>query len=80
MNREMRKRATEIVTLFKKIKNLNLGIMEFDEMVEFRKICNQYIKDGIQVHGNIPILGTNRIICYDFNHRVNCYLKYDEKI
>tara|TARA_B100000941_G_C28370510_1_gene481872 strand:- start:364 stop:600 length:237 start_codon:yes stop_codon:yes gene_type:complete len=76
----IQERASEIVKLYKKLKDLNLGIMGFDEIEEFRKICNKFIKDGKKSQGKIPINGIQRIICYNFDKRVDCYLKYDENI
>ncbi len=73
-------RACEIVGIFKKIKEMNLGIMGYEEMEHFRSICNTYIKDGESVKGKIPIPGTKRIIVYDFHNKVDCMLKYDEDV
>lgn len=70
-------RTTEIVKIFKKLKELNLGILGFEEVVKFRKICNEFIKDGKPCKGNIPILGLNRIINYNFSEKkIECILKY----
>ena len=51
--------------------------MGFDEFADFRKICNQFIKDGHPAKGQIPVGGTQRVICYQFDQRVSCVLKYD---
>ena len=73
-------RATEIVNIFKKLRELNLGIDGYEEFAEFRKICNTFIRDGNPVKGAIKVYGVKRIICYDFNKKVDCFLKYDESV
>ena len=77
---EMKQRTAEVISIFKKLKELNLGIGGFEEFDEFRTICNEFIRSGKYVKGNIKVLGTKRIICYDFNDRVECMLKYDETV
>ena len=77
---DVNKRTSEIVKIFKQLKTLNLGIMGFDEFVDFRKICNQFIKDGKPVKGEIPIGGTQRVISFNFNQQVTCVLKYNSEI
>ena len=47
---------------------------------DFRKICNQFIKDGQHVKGQIPIGGTQRVICYQFDQKISCFLKYDSEV
>ena len=73
-------RTSEIIKIFKQLKSLNLGIMGFDEFSDFRKICNQFIKDGKPIKGEIPVEGTQRIICYQFDRKVKCILKYDSEV
>ena len=73
-------RTSEIIKIFKQLKELNLGIMGFDEFADFRKICNQFIKDGHPVKGQMPVGGTQRVICYQFDQRVSCVLKYDPEV
>ena len=73
-------RTSEIMKLFKKLKDMNLGIMGFEEFDEFRSICNQFIRTGEYVNGSIKVIGTKRIICYDFSDEVHCMLKYDETV
>ena len=73
-------RTSEIMKLFKKLKDMNLGIMGFEELDEFRSICNQFIRTGQYVNGSIKVIGTKRIICYDFSDEVHCMLKYDETV
>ena len=74
-------RATEVMRIFTKLRDMQLGILEYEEMVQFRGICNTFIKDGISVRGKIPIPGTQRIILYNFSEdRVECMLKYQEHV
>ena len=77
---DINQRATEIVNLFKTLKEKNLGISEFSEFVDFREICNKYIRDGEPVKGEIKVLGTKRIICFDFTNKIECVLKYDKSV
>lgn len=77
---EISERASEIVLIFKKIKKMNLGIECFEEFETFKKICNTFIRDGKPVSGKINIIGTKRIICYNFNNSVDCMLKYDASV
>lgn len=80
-NMDILTRTTKVVEIFKKLNGLNLGISCFDEFISFRKICNTFIRDGISVKGSIKVLGTKRIICYDFNEKdVVCFLKYDDSV
>ena len=76
----MNERACEIVKIFKKIQEMNLGIMGYDEMDYFRSICNTYIKNGESVKGKIPLPGTKRIVVYNLHNQVECVLKYDENV
>ena len=77
---DINQRATEILQIFTKLRNLNTGIMGFEEFSEFRKICNVFIKTGNPVKGSIEVYGTKRIICYNFGSTIDCFLKYDESI
>jgi len=77
---DIKKRTTEIINIFKKLNDLSLGISQFEEFDDFRKICNEFIRDGKPVNGEIKVLGTKRIICYNFNNKVNCFLKFDETV
>ena len=73
-------RTKDVVNIFKKLNELNLGISNFEEFDEFRKICNEFIRNGQEVRGEIKILGTKRIICYNLGSTVDCFLKYDPKV
>ena len=61
---DIKERTYEVVKIFKKLKELNLGIGGFEEFDEFRTICNKFIREGEYVEGEIKVLGTKRIICY----------------
>lgn len=77
---EVRDRTSEIMNIFKKLKELNLGITEFEEYKEFKQICNNFIRTGVPVKGKIKVRGTKRIISYNFNKKVDCILKYDPEV
>jgi hypothetical protein len=76
-------RTAEIMKIFVKLKELNLGIANFSEFAEFRQICNRFIRTGEAAEGEIGVLGTKRIIVYELNaglSTVDCYLKYDPSV
>ena len=77
---DVNERTSEVVNIFKKLKELNLGISNFEEFNEFRKICNEFIRTGNPVKGNIEITGTKRIISYKLGKKVECILKYDNNV
>ncbi len=77
---DIKQRTSEVIKIFKKLKELNLGIGGFEEFDEFREICNKFIRDGEYSEGRIKVLGTKRIICYYLKERVECMLKYDESV
>lgn len=77
---DIKERTSEIMNIFKKLKELNLGITSFAEFDEFRAICNNFIRTGTPVKGKIKVLGTKRIITYNFNKKVDCILKYDQDV
>lgn len=74
-------RTTQIMSIFHQLQSMNLGIMGYEEFDQFKTICNDFIRNGHSVHGNIPVFGTKRIIQYNFNdHVVECNLKYQEDV
>lgn len=77
---EISDRVNEIISIFKKLNELNSGIECFEEYDTFKKICNGFIRNGHYVHGEIKIAGTKRIICYNFSDSVNCMLKFDSSV
>ena len=77
---DSKERTTEILKIFKKLKELNLGLSGFEEFDDFRAICNTFIRDGQYTQGEIKVFGTKRIICYSFTETVDCMLKYDETV
>ena len=77
---DIKQRTHEVMKIFKKLKELNLGIGGFEEFDDFRKICNKFIRDGEYTEGRIKVLGTKRIIYYYLKERVECMLKYDESV
>ena len=77
---DINERTKEIINIFKKLKELDLGIMAYHEFSLFREVCNKFIKDGKYIKGKIPIKGTKRIITYDFGTKIICFLKYDSDV
>ena len=77
---DSKERTTEILKIFKKLKELNLGLSGFEEFDDFRAICNTFIRDGQYTEGEINVFGKKRIICYSFTETVDCMLKYDETV
>ncbi len=58
-------RIEEMKTIYTELEKLGLG-SQFDEIHEFQKICNQYVRTGDGVSGsiNLPFLG--RKLVYNF--------------
>jgi hypothetical protein len=62
-------RVMEIVKAWKKLKEIGFPD-ETPALVEFKKITNQFIEDGVAVTGKIPMLEYDRMLCYILtNHR-----------
>tara|TARA_Y100000389_G_scaffold90210_1_gene86773 strand:+ start:1462 stop:1704 length:243 start_codon:yes stop_codon:yes gene_type:complete len=78
MDSEISSRATEILKIFRQLRDLQLG-NSYEEINKFREISNNFIRDGKDSKGKISIAGTKRIICYEFSsQKVECFLKFDE--
>ena len=77
---DAKERTNEIMKIFKKLKELNLGLNGFEEFDEFKSICNKFIRDGQYTEGEIKVLGTKRIIRFSFTKTIDCMLKYDENV
>ena len=74
-------RTTEVMKIFTKLRDMGLGITEYDEMIRFRHLCNAFIRSGEPMRGKLPIPGTQRVVWYHFDsNRVDCMLKYDETV
>ena len=43
----IQERTSEIMKIFIKLRELNLGITGYTEFVTFRQICNDFIRTGI---------------------------------
>lgn len=76
----IQERTSEIMKIFFKLKELNLGITGYTEFKTFKHICNEFIRTGIPSEGQIKVLGTKRIIVYNFYNTVDCALKYDPSV
>jgi hypothetical protein len=76
----IQERTSEIMKIFVKLRELNLGITGYTEFVTFRQICNEFIRTGIPSEGQIKVLGTKRVIVYNFYNTVDCALKYDPRV
>ena len=37
-------RTTEVMKIFTKLRDMGLGITEYDEMIRFRHLCNAFIR------------------------------------
>lgn len=62
-------RVMEIVKACKKLKEIGFPD-ETPALVEFKKITNQFIEDGIPMTGKIPMDGYDRTLCYILtNHK-----------
>lgn len=56
-------RVIEIVKAFKKMRELGFPD-ETPAIMEFKKITNQFIEDGISMTGKIPMPEYDRMLCY----------------
>jgi hypothetical protein len=56
-------RVMEIVKAWKKLKEIGFPD-DTPALVEFKKITNQFIEDGIAMTGKIPMEGYDRTLCY----------------
>ena len=65
INRDKTKaqRVMEIVKAMKKIKELGIPD-DTPAIIEFKKVTNQFIEDGISVTGKIPMEEYDRMLCY----------------
>ncbi len=63
-------RVAEIVKSWKKLRELGLSD-DIPALIEFKKITNQFIEDGIAVTGKIPMPEWDRTLCYILtNHSI----------
>ena len=60
-------RTTEVMKIFPKLRDMGLGITEYDEMIRFRQLCNAFIQSGEPMRGKIHITGTQRVVWYHFD-------------
>jgi hypothetical protein len=56
-------RVMEIVKAWKKLKEIGFP-EDTPALLEFKKITNQFIEDGIAMTGKIPMEGYDRTLCY----------------
>ncbi len=56
-------RVIEIVKAFKKMRELGFPD-ETPAIMEFKKITNQFIEDGVSATGKIPMPEYDRMLCY----------------
>lgn len=62
-------RVMEIVKAWKKLKEIGFP-EDVPSLIEFKKIANQFIEDGIPMTGKIPMESFNRTLCYILtNHK-----------
>jgi hypothetical protein len=63
-------RVAEIVKSWRKLRELGLTD-ELPALIEFKKVTNQFIEDGIAVTGKIPMPEWDRTLCYMLtNHSI----------
>ena len=76
-------RISEVIHVFKQLRDF--GLSADDENIKiFRKICNDYIKDGISRSGKVKLIGFKRIIEYNLpqldRHSVTANLRYNKHV
>lgn len=74
----MRVRIDEMKKIYTELERLQLG-PQFDEIREFHRVCNDYVRTGDSVSGSIPIASLRRFLVYHFpastQHPCIAYLK-----
>ena len=61
-------RIEEIKNIYLQLEQLGLDD-RFDAIVNFKKLANSYVKDGIGSNGVMPINSINRVLCYRFSEK-----------
>jgi hypothetical protein len=56
-------RVAEIVKAMKKVREIGFPD-DTPALVEFKKISNQFIEDGVSITGKIPMEEYDRMLCY----------------
>ena len=84
--RNLEERQGEIITLQKKLDELQLGPDSVPEINDFfnGKVVNEYIELGVPADGCFPLPGYKRILHYRLTskkmHQVTMQLKFNETI
>jgi len=79
--KNLSQRIKEVSELYKQLNKIGMD-ERFEEIQEFRKIANEYVKSGKPVQGFIPMKNIQRILCYSLTNKqkeaCNILLKYQE--
>lgn len=67
-------RIQEVRRIYEQLDALGLHEGVVEAIAEFRKIANEYVRNGVATTGAIPISSIRRILVYDFstNPKVPC--------
>lgn len=63
--KSIQERIDEMKTIYTELERLGLG-PHFDEIKEFQRICNQYVRTGEGVSGSIKLPFLRRKLVYHF--------------
>ena len=65
VQRSISERIEEMKKIYIELEKLGLGD-QFDEIKEFRIVCNKYVREGTSISGSIKIPNLMRKLVYNF--------------
>ena len=79
----MKGKLDQLIILKRKLNELGLDVYK-DEMNDLGKIMNEYVKNDVEYYGKIPLPGSKRVMCIEFNNnknsKISITLKYDKYV
>jgi hypothetical protein len=83
MNKSLEQRLVEVQSIYRQLNDLGLS-NEHEGVATFKKIANDFVKDGTSASGSIPLRGLKRKIVYILTMRPQIVssvtLKYDKDV
>ena len=59
-------RLKEVLEIYRKLKELGLSDEVCNDLKEFRRIANTFVKEGYSTQGKIPLPEIGRVLIYHF--------------
>ncbi len=79
----IKEKLDQLIVLKTKLNELGLDVYK-DEMKDLGKIMNEYLKNDVEYYGKIPLPGSKRVMCIEFNNnkksKISITLKYDKYV